>query len=295
MTPTLKALGVVGSARRWGNSELMVRQVLRGAQIEGARVQLLRLTSLHLESCTGCMRCAIGSRPCPLTDDVPWLVEALGAADGLVLAVPTYFLGPAAVLKLVLDRLLTVTGDVNRPLPAPRPAVTVAVSGLPDWRGVTLPYLNALATAFGYRVIESLTAVAPGPGEVLLDDDLMEQALAAGRRLGRGELEPAPAPDQVCPVCHCDSFMLQGARATCPICGREATLEAGADGVRLRFDANSGEHHRWTPEALRTHMVDWVQATGPRYMAWRAEIKERRGPYRAMELDWICPPPREGT
>jgi hypothetical protein len=273
----------------------MVRQVLRGAQMEGAQVQLLRLTSLRLEACTGCMRCAIGSKSCPLDDDMPWLVDALRAANGLVLAVPTYFLGPAAVLKLVLDRLLTVTGDVERPLPAPRPAVTVAVSGLPDWRGVTLPYLNALVTAFGYRAIESLTAVAPGPGEVLLDDALMDEALAAGRRLGRGELEPAAAPDQTCPVCHCDSFMLQGNRATCPICGREATVEAEADGVRLRFDEAAGDQHRWTPEALRSHMVDWVQATGPRYLARRAEIKELRGPYRAMELEWLCPPPGEGT
>jgi NAD(P)H-dependent FMN reductase len=286
-------LGVVGSARRWGNSELMVRQVLRGAQREGARGQLLRLTSLQLESCTGCMRCAIGSRPCPLTDDMAWLVDTFRAADGLVLAVPTYFLGPAAVLKLVLDRLLTVTGDVDRPLPAARPAVTVAVSGLPDWRGVTLPYLNALAAAFGYQPIESLTAVAPGPGEVLLDDALMDEALAAGRRLGRGELEPSAAPDQVCPVCHCDSFMLQGTRATCPICGREATLETSAHGVRLRFDADSGGHHRWTPEALRTHMVDWVQATGPRYMARRGEIKQRRTAYRSIEIDWLCAPRRE--
>ncbi len=293
MVPTTNVLGVVGSARRWGNSELMVRQVLKGAQMEGARGQLLRLTSLRLEPCTGCMRCAIGSRPCPLTDDMPWLVDAFGAADGLVLAVPTYFLGPAAVLKLVLDRLLTVTGEVDRPLPVPRPAVTIAVSGLPDWRGVTLPYLNALATAFGYRPIESLTAVAPGPGEVLLDDDLMDQALAAGRRLGRGELEPSAAPEQACPVCHCDSFMLEGMRATCPICGREATLEMAAGGARLRFEADSGDHHRWTPEGLRSHMVDWVQATGPRYMARRGEIKQRRIPYRSMEVDWLCAPPKD--
>ena len=288
-------LGVVGSARRWGNSELLVRQALRGARKEGASAQMLRLTSLHLESCTGCMRCVIGGKPCPLDDDMAWLADTLQAAGGVVLAVPTYFLGPAAILKLVLDRLLTITGDVDKPLPAPRPAVTVAVSGLPDWRGVTLPYLNALVTAFGYQTIESLTAVAPGPGEVLLDDELMDQVLEAGRRLGRGELQPARAPAQVCPVCHCDSFMLHGLRATCPICGREATLEPGKDGVRLHFDAGAEGIHRWTPEALRTHMVEWVQATGPRYMARRAEIKDRRGPLRKTDLEWLCPPSPVGT
>lgn len=286
-------LGLVGSARRWGNSELLVRQVLRGAEAEGAAGQLLRLTDLRLDSCTGCLRCAIGSQPCRLDDDMAWLVETIRAADGLVLAAPTYFLGPAAVIKLVLDRMLMVAGRVDEALPSLQPAVTIATAGLEGWRGVSLPFLNALTAAFGFRPIESLTAVAPGPGEVLLDEALMERVFLAGRRLGRGELEPAPAKPNVCPVCRCDSFIIHGERAVCPICAREATVELGAEGVRLRFDPAASDDHRWTPERLREHMVGWVQATGPRFLARRAEIKERRLPYRRMGVEWLCPPERK--
>ena len=39
-------LGIVGSARRWGNSDLLVRQALLGAQAEGATVKAVRLTDL---------------------------------------------------------------------------------------------------------------------------------------------------------------------------------------------------------------------------------------------------------
>ena len=186
-------LGIVGSARRWGNSELMVRQVLQGALSGGGSAQLLRLTGLRLESCTGCMRCAITGKACRLNDDMAWLIDAVQAADALVLAAPTYFLGPAAVIKLVLDRLLMVTSHQQDTAPPIRPAVTIITAGLDDWRGVSLPYLNALVAAFGFQPIESLTAIAPGPGEVLLDENLMAQALAAGQRLGKGELDPAPA------------------------------------------------------------------------------------------------------
>jgi len=283
-------LGLVGSARPWGNSELLVRQVLGGAQAEGAGAQMIRLTGLHLESCIGCMRCVIGGQPCPLDDDMSWLVEAIQAADGLVLAAPTYFLGAAAVIKLVLDRLLMVTGRVQDALPRPRPAVTIVTAGLDDWHGVSLPFLNALVAAFGFRTIESVTAIAPGPGEVLLDEPLMARMLAAGRRLGRGELEPASAPANVCPICRNDAFTLQGNRAVCPICGHQASVEPDGDGVRLRFDPVTGSDHRWTPEGLRKHMIEWVQATGPRYLAHHPEIKERRAPYRQMELAWLCPP-----
>jgi NAD(P)H-dependent FMN reductase len=284
-------LGIVGSARRWGNSELLVRQALQGAQAEGATASLLRLTDLHLEACTGCLACAIGDKPCRVKDDMSWLVETIQAAQGLVLAAPTYFLGLAATVKQVLDRMLMVTGHVDEALPATRPAITIATAGLENWRGVTLPYLNALVSAFGYRVIESLTAVAPGPGEILLDEQVMTRVLDAGLRLGRGDLEPTPAPPNVCPICRCDSFMLDGDRATCPICGQEASIEREGDGLRLRFDPVDGAGHRWTPEALRRHMIDWVIATGPRFLARRPEIKARRQPYRQMKVEWLRPAP----
>jgi NAD(P)H-dependent FMN reductase len=284
-------LGLVGSARRWGNCELLARRVLQGAQAEGANVHLIRLTDLHLKSCTGCLRCVIGGKPCRLDDDMVWLAETIQTADGLVLAAPTYFLGPAAVIKLVLDRLLMVAGRVEDTLPLARPAVTIATAGLRDWRGVTLPYLNALVAAFGYRPVESLTAIAPGPGEVLLDEKLMERILAAGHLLGQGQLEPLPVPPNVCPVCRCDSFMLDGDRAVCPICGLGATLERNTNGVRLRFAPLADSDHRWTPEGLRKHMVEWVMATGPRFLEHRSEIKARRSPYRQMDVDWLCPPP----
>ena len=288
-------LGIVGSARPWCNSELLVRQVLLGAQAEGATVQMLRLTDLHLESCTGCMRCVLGGKPCGLDDDMAWLVEAMQAAEGLVLVAPTYFLGPAAVIKLALDRLLMVTGRVDDDLPPTRPAVTIATAGLQDWGGVTLPYLNALVAAFGYRPIESFTAIAPGPGEISLDEELMAHALAAGHRLGRGDLELAAVPPNVCPICRCDSFTLQGDRAICPICGREAVIEQRGDRVQLRFDPVVGADQRWTPEGLRKHMIEWVMATGRRFAANHQEIKARRRPYREIDIHWLCPPPAKSS
>jgi NAD(P)H-dependent FMN reductase len=284
-------LGIVSSARRWGNSDLLVRQALLGAQAEGATVKAVRLTDLNLSSCTGCMRCVAGDPLCPLDDDLAWLVDTIQAAGGLVLAAPTYFLGPAAVVKLVLDRLLVVMGQVTEPLPSVRPAVTIATAGLASWRGVVLPFLNAVVGTFGYRPIDSLTALAPGPGEVLLDEELMARVFAAGRRLGQGDLEPAPVPPNVCPICRSDCFVLNGARATCPICGREAAIEHDGRQVMLRFDSVGGAHQRWTPEGLRAHVVEWVMATGPRYQAQRGEIKSRRAAYREKGIEWLCPSP----
>ena len=91
-------LGIVGSGRRWGNSELLVRQALRGAQREGASAQMLRLTRLHLESCNGCMRCVIGGKPCPLDDDMAWAGYLLEEAH--VACVPGSPFGGKGYLRL---------------------------------------------------------------------------------------------------------------------------------------------------------------------------------------------------
>jgi hypothetical protein len=259
---------------------------------EGAGANLLRLTDLCIERCTGCLRCALGRTPCPLDDDLYWLLDTMAAAEGLALSAPTYFLGPSAAIKLVLDRLLVLAGRREEALPLARPAVTIATAGLEKWRGLVLPYLNALAAATGFRPIESLLAVAPGPGEVLLDDDLMERARAAGRRLGRGELEPAPAPPNVCPTCRSDVFVLEGAIATCPICGQRAGIALLDGELALHFEPQTEAEQRWSPQGLQRHIEDWVVATGPRFLAHRQEIRARRAPFRQMELEWLVPPPR---
>lgn len=287
----VEILGIVGSARVLGNGELLVRQVIRGAMEEGASGRLLRLTDLHLEGCTGCLRCAIGRQRCPLDDDLYWLLDNMAAAEGLVLSTPTYLLGPAATVKLVLDRLLVLAGLYDKALPLSRPAVTIATAGLEKWRGLVLPYLNILAGAAGFQPIDSMLAVAPGPGEVLLDDGLMQRAWAAGRRLGRGEMEAEPAPPNVCPTCRCDAFVLapEGG-AICPICGRHADIDPSGGRLSLRFEPEEESKVRWNAEAWQRHIDDWVVGTAQRFLANREEIRVRRTPYRAMQLEWLVPP-----
>ncbi len=291
----IEILGLVGSARVWGNGELLVRQVIRGAVEEGATARLVRLTDLHLEGCTGCLRCAISRQPCPLDDDLYWLLDKIAAAGGLVLSAPTYLLGPAATFKLVLDRLLVLAGRDDQALALSRPAVTIATAGLEKWRGLALPYLNVLAGATGYQHIESMLAVAPGPGEVLLDEGLMQWAWDAGRRLGRGELQASPAPPNVCPTCRCDAFVLDGeGSATCPICGRQANVQLTAGQLSLQFEQEEEPTKRWSPEAWQRHIEDWVVGTSTRFLVHRQEIRARRAPYRAMQLHWLVPPARHG-
>ena len=269
-------LGLIGSARKWGNSEVLARQALLGAQEAGAETDILRLTDLHIEPCIGCMRCAIKRAPCPLDDDMPALIKRLRAADAAVLAAPTYILGPPGTVKLILDRMLMMVPYLDKMAQHPKPGLALSVSGLRPWRGVALPFLVTFLQGFGFTRINSLACYTPGPGEVLLDDTLMERVHNLGRQLAQGEITSPPPKANVCPMCHSDFFALSADRATCPMCGLQARIEHTADGIHLVFDDTTTYEGHWTPQGMQKFVEEWIIPSGERFLAHRQEIKARR-------------------
>ena len=53
----LKVLGILGSARQGGNTELLLENTVDGAKAAGAEVELIRLSNLKINPCTNCGGC----------------------------------------------------------------------------------------------------------------------------------------------------------------------------------------------------------------------------------------------
>lgn len=53
-TNKIRVLGIVGSPRRGGNTELLVDEVLAGAKEAGAEVHKIILNELKIGHCQGC-------------------------------------------------------------------------------------------------------------------------------------------------------------------------------------------------------------------------------------------------
>lgn len=284
-------LGLIGSARPWGNSEVLIREALAAAREEGASVKALRISDLYIEPCTGCMRCAFRSEECPIKDDMNFFLETALQADGLILAAPTYFLNVPGPLKNVFDRFLMLSPrwDVRKDEDL-KPGGVIMIAGLSPWRGVTRPFLNAFLYALGFVPIESIVAFFPGPGESLLDDEIVSKVKELGRLVVRGEKRSFLPRGNHCPVCDSDFFRLEGNEAECPICGTKALVLLENGGIRLDF--SRGISDRWTSEGLRKHLNEWIRETGVRFMAVRHQIKERRRPLEAEELELVKPPKR---
>ena len=280
-------LALIGSARPWGNGEVLAREAFLGAQEAGAEsLNLLRLTDLRLEPCTGCLVCAIGSKPCPLDDDLSFLLEQVADADAVIVTAPTYFLGPSAQVKRILDRQLIWTSQKDWAESPPRPAIAMTTASLPSWRGTAAPFNNALALGLRCRLLGSMTAYAPGPGEVLLQPDALARARDLGRRLLT--LEAMPLSEGVCPVCGADFFRIEGSRVECPICGQAGEIHNTDGGHTLQFHAPNPEG-RWSQRGLYDHAQDWIIPSGERFMSRRFEVKAQRTRYEGQEVEWIRP------
>lgn len=96
-------LGLAGSCRRAGNTEVLLDWCLDAARQEGAEVVKFRLCDLDLHGCRGCGSCSKDA-VCALKDDMHLLYPHLSSADSIVLAAPVYSMGVPAVPKMVIDR-----------------------------------------------------------------------------------------------------------------------------------------------------------------------------------------------
>ena len=260
--------GISASQRAWGNCETATKIVLSAASRSGARTGLIRLTDLDVQPCRGCFKCLGETARCPLPDDLYGLLGDVAGADCLVLASPVYFMKPPAAMVGLLDRLLTMGGNVERP-GRKRRAVTVTIMGNRGWRGVTEPLVNITASLLGFDVSESLSLVAEGPGEVAMDDALITRLEDLGGRLARGDsIEPEPRRG-LCPVCRSDFFRIEPPHVTCPLCGSRGDLERlVADGVFI----DAGQEPRWGLAWLNRHIDSWIKPSIVRHVERRRSV-----------------------
>lgn len=288
----MKILGIVGSRRKMGNTEIVVKETLLGAREEGAEVAMVRLTDLCLEECNGCMACVLRDARCGLKDDFYFLVDQMEAAEGMILGAPTYLYAPAGIIKVLLDRFLVFNPDQWQD----KKAVTIATAGRQEWVPYSLPQLNCLAMIAGYEIVGSYVAASPGPGEILLKHNAIDDVHRLGQRLvqalkKRETRTLTPGTYTQCPVCCSTHFEIQSAtEVVCAMCRAEGRIVVQGGRAAIHFDQEGLAVHRFTPAAKEEHLRGWIKSTGPVFTARFKEVQEKRQPYKEMDIPWLTPP-----
>ncbi len=108
----MKVVAFNGSARKDGNTTKLVEYVFEELEKEGISTELIQLAGKHPHGCIACYQCfKRKDRRCAVESDcINECIEKMEAADGIILASPTYFADLSTELKALIDR----TGMVSR-------------------------------------------------------------------------------------------------------------------------------------------------------------------------------------
>ena len=103
MSEPLRVLGLAGSPRRRGNTEILLDQFLSGAEAAGAQVRKVLAAKLDIAGCIACGGCS-GDGVCVVEDDFQAINQELVESDVIVVAAPLFFWNVPAKLKALIDR-----------------------------------------------------------------------------------------------------------------------------------------------------------------------------------------------
>ncbi len=265
-----RVLGIIGSPRKLGNCELMVKEIAARLP-EPAELTMVRLPEKDIRPCKACYRCLSGD--CPHKDDFSTVLSAIVASDGVIVAAPVYLLGAHSSLQRFLDRGLNFWKHVDAL--SGKPAVGVALAGVPDGEGASLLGVENFILAMGMTVKGRAVVHAALPGEALLSE---EGRGAAGRLAGA--LFSAEAPrngDPSCTQCGGTYFEFRGgSRVYCLLCGSGGT--ASAEGGTLCL-ATEPPAHSWRGPGARHAHGRWLVGMKEKYRRDRERLKEATRAY----------------
>ncbi|MEM2727272.1 MAG: flavodoxin family protein [Archaeoglobaceae archaeon] len=174
----MKAIGILGSPRKEGNSSKMLHACLSELSNAGFETEFVYLQERKIRYCIGCGTC-LREGECLIDDDMTELKDKIKNAKVLVLASPVYFLNVSAQMKCFIDRMLAFG---HRPSLKGYGGAIVTHAGVGDPK-VVAEYLSRILKAWGIYPVGYAIGFGVIPGDV--KEDAIEQAKNLGKEIAR--------------------------------------------------------------------------------------------------------------
>ncbi|MBU0988379.1 MAG: flavodoxin family protein [Proteobacteria bacterium] len=102
----MKVVAFNGSARKDGNTAILVQLVLQQLDKAGLETEFVQLANRKIQGCIACFKCFENkNQRCSVNSDIlNECVEKMINADGIILASPTYFANISTEMKALIDR-----------------------------------------------------------------------------------------------------------------------------------------------------------------------------------------------
>jgi multimeric flavodoxin WrbA len=173
----MKILAISCSPRKQGNTEILLDEVLKGAQYEGAEVELFSVAGKTIAPCDACDSCR-NTGICHIKDDIQPLYDKMLAADGIIFGAPVYFYNMAAQCKIIMDRTVAL-GHPERNLANKVGGIVVV--------GASLGNIDAVKDLYFYFVSRKMLAASYVAAYGMAKGDVknLEKCMKAAYDLGR--------------------------------------------------------------------------------------------------------------
>lgn len=175
----MRVLGIVGSPRLGGNTDILVDEVLAGAEEAGASIEKVILNEMNIKPCQACNNC-YKTGECLQKDDMSALLEKMAQSELWVLGTPVYWWGPTAQFKAFLDRWYH---PKHQEFKGKRVILVIPLGGGHErYARHTVGILLDVLDYLNMELVE--TVLAPGfnrRGEVRNDTKLLTKAHYSGR------------------------------------------------------------------------------------------------------------------
>ncbi len=192
--PKPRILGVGGSPRKGGNSDVLLKNILMGARENEIAADSLQLRDFQYRPCIGCEKCRKDKFCTGLKDGMHIIYPKIRDARWIVLVSPTHHYNVTAWMKSFIDRLYCFYDfDDNRPrgwssrlADQGRKAVLAAVCEQENEEdmGFTLEAMRLPLQALGYEIIGELPVFGVfDRGKVREDKEILMRARKLGTDL----------------------------------------------------------------------------------------------------------------
>ncbi|EHI99458.1 NADPH-dependent FMN reductase [Clostridium sp. DL-VIII] len=103
----MKVIGINGSARKDGNTSIIIKEIFSQLNKNGIETELIDLGNAKINGCIGCGNCFKNKdNKCVFKNDiVNECIEKMIEADGIILGSPVYFADVSANMKALLERI----------------------------------------------------------------------------------------------------------------------------------------------------------------------------------------------
>ncbi len=109
----MKAVGIVGSPRKNGNTEFLVKEALNILINNGIETELISLRGKDIKPCDACYGCA-KQKKCVLNDDFDEIYNKMVAANAIIVGSPVYYGSATSETMALLTRAGVVSGQTGK-------------------------------------------------------------------------------------------------------------------------------------------------------------------------------------